>query len=513
MDTKNFISTKTIFIISLILSVVSIYVSFVNGWILAYGDAESHINIAKKVVDALTPGFAQLGGIWLPLPHILMLPFVWPDFLWRTGLAGSIVSGSAFVISSIYLYKTVLFLTKDKWASFFGFLAFSLNPNILYMQTTPMTELPLIAFFIISTYYFIKYLYIKSGLPYLILSSFFAFCATLTRYDGWFLVGFEGLVLLFLAVFERAKHKRFFGEFIIFSVVGGFGIFIWLFWGWLILGDPLYFMHSQYSAHAQQLAWLAKQELPSYKNIVSSAVYYSVTTVSNLGIVISVVSLLGLLYFFIDKNINKRFFIILILLVPFIFNVVSLFMGQDVIFIPYLTPKNFEWNLFNVRYGMLMISVGALFFGFLFSKLNSVFKSILVFLLMLQTILYISGISPTITLLDGTKGLSAAKTPQDVENYINKNYTGGLVLIDDYARTISITKSTIPMQNVIYVGTKPYWGDSLKTPEKYATWIIMQKNDAVWNSIYENPQKRGELYKYFNKVYGTNQILVFRKMR
>src|SRR3989344_2720853 len=52
--------------------------------IVAYGDAESHLNIAKRVVDSLTPGAAQLGGIWLPLPHVLLAPLVYFDFLWRS---------------------------------------------------------------------------------------------------------------------------------------------------------------------------------------------------------------------------------------------------------------------------------------------------------------------------------------------------------------------------------------------------------------------------------------------
>ena len=77
--------------------------SYSKDYIIAYGDAESHLNIAKRVVDSLTPGFAQLGGIWLPLPHIFLIPFVYFDWLWRTGLAGSIVSGIAFIISAIYI--------------------------------------------------------------------------------------------------------------------------------------------------------------------------------------------------------------------------------------------------------------------------------------------------------------------------------------------------------------------------------------------------------------------------
>src|SRR5688572_6862830 len=94
-----------VFIISLLLSVGSMAYYFFADQIIAYGDAESHLNIAKRVVHSITPGMAQLGGIWLPIPHLMMVPFVYFDSFWRTGLAGSIVSGISFIVSCIYLFK------------------------------------------------------------------------------------------------------------------------------------------------------------------------------------------------------------------------------------------------------------------------------------------------------------------------------------------------------------------------------------------------------------------------
>jgi hypothetical protein len=148
---QQLISVKTVSIAAVILGVCATAYAFSHDVIVAYGDAESHLNIAKRVVQSLTPGAAQLGGIWLPLPHVLMIPFVWLDPLWRSGLAGSFVSGIAFVISCAYLYKTTYIITKNKYASFFSFTIFALNPNILYLQATPMTELVLIMFFILSS--------------------------------------------------------------------------------------------------------------------------------------------------------------------------------------------------------------------------------------------------------------------------------------------------------------------------------------------------------------------------
>jgi len=153
---------------------------FFSDSIVAYGDAESHLNIAKRIIHSITPGFAQLGGIWLPIPHIMMVPFVANDFLWRTGLAGSIVSGFSYVISSLYTYKLLKMLTKNKLASVFGATIFMTNPNVLYLQSTPMTEVPLLMFFTLSSYYFVRFLLDDTRLSALIAAAFFGFLATLS---------------------------------------------------------------------------------------------------------------------------------------------------------------------------------------------------------------------------------------------------------------------------------------------------------------------------------------------
>ena len=50
-----------------------------EGWTLYYGDAESHLNIARRIIDSRTPGYEQIGTAWLPLLHLLMLPLVMQD--------------------------------------------------------------------------------------------------------------------------------------------------------------------------------------------------------------------------------------------------------------------------------------------------------------------------------------------------------------------------------------------------------------------------------------------------
>src|SRR5215831_4842606 len=78
---------------------------FKNGEVLLYGDAVAHINIARRVFDSKTPGLLQLGTVWLPLPHLLMIPFLVSMKLWRTGAGGSIPSMAAYVLGVIGMYR------------------------------------------------------------------------------------------------------------------------------------------------------------------------------------------------------------------------------------------------------------------------------------------------------------------------------------------------------------------------------------------------------------------------
>src|SRR5271165_3991649 len=87
-----------------VIGVTSASWCFSRGYILLYGDAEAHLDIARRILDSRTPGPEQLGTAWLPLPHILMIPFVMHDSWWRNGLAGTIPSSACFVLGGAFLF-------------------------------------------------------------------------------------------------------------------------------------------------------------------------------------------------------------------------------------------------------------------------------------------------------------------------------------------------------------------------------------------------------------------------
>ena len=80
------------------LSVAAIYFFYHRGEILLSGDAVAHINIARRIFDSRTPGPLQLGTVWLPLQHILTVPFIIWDRLWQNGIGGSVISAVSYVL-------------------------------------------------------------------------------------------------------------------------------------------------------------------------------------------------------------------------------------------------------------------------------------------------------------------------------------------------------------------------------------------------------------------------------
>ena len=120
-------------------SVIAIVWSWRHDALLNYGDAVAHLHIARRIFDSRTPRFSQLGSVWLPLPHILLIPFVQNYQWWATGMAGIIPSALAYIAACAGLYRLARrFMTRAAASLALAFFAF--NPNLLYLQTTAMTE-------------------------------------------------------------------------------------------------------------------------------------------------------------------------------------------------------------------------------------------------------------------------------------------------------------------------------------------------------------------------------------
>src|SRR6478752_5755088 len=62
------------------------------GLAVAHYDARAHLVVSRRIIDSLTPGWQQVGAVWLPLPHLLNMLPVQVDALYRTGASAIAIS-------------------------------------------------------------------------------------------------------------------------------------------------------------------------------------------------------------------------------------------------------------------------------------------------------------------------------------------------------------------------------------------------------------------------------------
>ena len=76
-----------------------------------------------------------------------MLPFVWNQALWQSGVAGAIPSMVAYVLGGLGIFR-LMSGRASKISAYLAAAIYAFNPNLLYMQTTAMNEPIMLAFFV-----------------------------------------------------------------------------------------------------------------------------------------------------------------------------------------------------------------------------------------------------------------------------------------------------------------------------------------------------------------------------
>jgi hypothetical protein len=484
---NNFLTI--LFLVLLGISVFSFTHFWLNGLGLAYNDARSHLDIGRRVVEGLKPGLAQIGSVWLPLPHLLMTPTIWNDFMWHSGLAGALPSMASFIFTDIVV---VLYLRKLKvglLGQIVGAVVFALNLNAIYLQSTAMTEMILMATMTVAAYEFLRWQQ-TDQLVYLVRTAFWVMLSTLVRYDGWFLfVYILGLVLL--QAWRRKGAQSLEGMFIFYCSLAGLGIVLWFLWNTLIFQDPLYFISGPYSARAQQILIEEAGLLTTKGNVFFSLTTYVLDTLYNIGVIPVMLGVIGFIKLMLDRkqSVSTRL-ATTTLAVPFIFNVLALYLGQSVIFLQGISGDT--W--FNVRYGLLSLPAIAMGIGYLTDQVKAL-RWVILSLLLLFSLVSITSYD-VVTIDDATVG-SSQKNVQEVSGWLSQNAgpQAGFILISAASHDAIIFSSGLPMIRFIHEGTGKYWENATVSPDRWARWIIMRTNDEN-DLTFKLINESGQLYKY-----------------
>lgn len=351
-------------------SLVAFLIYYRAGDVLLYGDAVAHINIARRVFDSRTPGLLQLGTVWLPLPHLLILPFVVSHSLWQTGIGGSIPSMLAYVLSTVGIFRLgrALLLsikappTIARFAAFASAAIFALNPNLLYLQSTAMTEPIYLAWFIWAAVYLQEFLSANHG--HLIATTGqswrlllkCALCsagASLTRYDGWFLAATLAAIVAVLYLREPKQDPTLRPLVIRFILILAAAPALWLSYNTAVYRNPIEFANGPYSARA--IEHRSQAETPTHpgtRNLSLAAFYFLKCATINVA-----EGRLGWLWFVVALAASvrlafrQRLATSALLWSPVAFYALSIAYGS----VPIYMPDWYPHSAYNVRYGLELL--------------------------------------------------------------------------------------------------------------------------------------------------------------
>lgn len=495
-------------------SVVAILFNIRHGNLLLYGDAVAHINIARRVFDSRTPGLLHLGTVWLPLPHLLMLPFLLSHSLWRSGIGGSIPSLLAFVAGVLGVFRLVRdALSADGQAepsvrasAWLAALIFAANPNVIYLQTTAMTEVLYLALFIWAMVFFGEFvrqafridedMRLASSRA-LVKCAWCLAAASLTRYDGWCLsvaIGAAATWVVLRARDESAVLSRGLRNFIL--LIAAVPIF-WFGYNAAIYRNPLEFANGPYSARAlDQKAYRSGQSPhPGSHDIKVATSFFLKSTELNLapgngGRIWLALALAGTL---VAPLLDRRLAMLALLWIPLPFYILSIAYGGVPIFLPVWWP----FSYYNLRYGLQLLPAIAVFVAVAFyffivlvrSPVARVMIASVFFLFVVENYLAVAKARPVCLLEAQLNSRSRIQLESVLASRLQRLPAGSIILMYLGDHVGALQQAGIPLRRVIQEGNhrtwrQPFdpqglWERALADPGAHVDYVVAFDGDPV----------------------------------
>ena len=486
------------------LSIGAVLWSWQHGAWLNYGDAVAHLHIARRVFDSHNPGFRQLGSVWLPLPHILLVPFVADYHWWATGFAGVIPSALAYVASCLGIYRLARHWLSP-FAAIVALTFFALNPNLLYLQTTAMTEPLFLCELIWTVVWLVEWRLSLDSAPQasarlLWKIALVLVAAVFTRYDGWILafLAWTGIGLVLL---RRGQLRS--RTFWLASIVVVAAPVVWLAYNAAVFGDWLDFARGPYSAKAIELRTTTPGSgppHPGWHNPWVSLLFFVRTAEIDASAELWGNRMLALSVFgtAIGCLIARRrgFLWALLLWLPVPFYAYSVAYGSVPIFIPKWWPHS--W--YNTRYGMEMLPAFAITLGFVAHFILAAVRGFkpqwtriaagLLVALAVWNAWKVTAEKP-LTYIEGTKNIDARRPleqqiPPILRALLAKR-PGGEVLMKTSVYPEIVALTGIPLRQTINEGDGPLYTAALAAPASHAAVILAFDGDDVDQAVKTHP--------------------------
>jgi hypothetical protein len=446
-----------------------------HGWLYLYGDAEAHLNIARRITDNLTPGYHEVGTVWLPLPHWLMLPLARVDALWRNGLAGAIPSAMCFVTAGGLLFGAARRVFGSTAAALAATALVAVNPNVMYLQSTAMTEAVSLACLMGVFYGSVRFAegqswWAAAG------AGVAALAGTLTRYEGWFLIPFVAAYLL--AVGKRRRV----GAALLFGGMASLGPLFFLAHNWWLNGNPLEFYNGPYSPRAIQ----GGAPYPGMHDWAAAFRYYrtAVELCAGWGLaVLAVGGAAAVLW-------RRKFWPLGLLALPGIFYIWSMHSsGATPIYVPTLTP--FGW--YNTRYGLAALPLLAVAAAGLVAAMPRARGWMAVAVVAAATAPWVMNPHPRNWITWEESRVNSQERlgwTEEAARYLGPRYRAGEGILTSFGDLTGIYRRLgIPLRETFTGDNDFLWLAAVTRPELlvWQDWAVLRVGDPMWTALQREP--------------------------
>jgi hypothetical protein len=483
-----------------------------HGDLMLYGDAVAHLNIARRVFDSRTPGLLQLGTVWLPLPHLLMVPFLWSDWMWQTGIGASIPSMIAYVLGTAGIFRLVrvglsFYSEADsasRVAAWFAAGIYAANPNLIYLQSTAMTEPLYLALFIWAVVHFSEFVQETSVFDErtqqaasvsLVKCGFCLMAACLTRYDGWFLTTVVCAAVIPVMIKVRRDHGAVLSGFKKFILLAVAAPALWIGYNAAVYRNPMEFANGPYSAKAIEQKDSPGAPHPGSNDLTVAFSFFLKSAELNVAPGAWQKLWVALLFAGTIASVvfSRRKWPLLLLWTPVPFYMLSIAYSG----VPVYVPSWWPFSYYNVRYGLELLPAFAVFvpltgyylLGFAKSRPSEVIA-------VLAAAMFVGGSyaavwhtqpvcfheawinSRTRIALETELATNLKRLPHD---------SNLLMYLGDHVGAVQ--RAGIPLRFVINEGNhRPWekptdsnglWERALADPSRYVSYVIAADNDTV----------------------------------
>ena len=489
---------------------------YAHGLTTAHYDAKAHLLVARRLVDSLEPGYSQMGVHWLPLIHLIYLPFVIFDSQYQSGFLPSLISVFSFAVSVFLAYRISLRFTGSQAAGAFAAIALLANPNLEYLQSCPLTEPVYMMLFLLAVDSLVAWRAGGgSGLPWMpaVWASLGAFC----RYEGWYFLAGVMLLLAIDYVTQPLSRQRiekagavYLGVFAL-PAIAHFGYILWR------LGDNFFLRVAEGNPSPYM----------TYKRPFLSALYHLGEVSQMAAILPLLAAAAGLLLFAVQRREWKTRAPLLLLWIPSLINISALYWGL----------------IYRLRYSVLLLPAVAIFGSLVLTSDVARKRTMLLLALAAMALPWISWYVPQINprerlapgpgfllvpaaalllyMIARSRNwyqwpllvlcvLGAQVPPLERENrpmmvetlehefieperravmeYLRENYDGKKILIDMGRQAPLVYDSGLPVKEFIYnEGRGVFWHAALRNPAESVGWLFAETGDAVSERLRIDP--------------------------